>query len=84
MSEPTLVSENNVPNRKVVAGAITGGIVTVALLVTPFFGIQLPAEEMLTEKIEYIVGGVTALIFLVQYFTRPGKGDGTEIEKPKG
>lgn len=80
MAGQNLVTENNVPNRKVIAGAITGGIVTIALFVAPLFGIHLPAEEILTEKVEYIIGGVTALIFLVQYFTKPGEGDGI---KPK-
>lgn len=76
-----LRTENNKPNRKVWAGGITGGVVIFIMVIAQLFDIDLPSKEVLTQNVEAVIGGITALIFLIQWLVRPGKGDGIKEDK---
>jgi len=79
MSEPKLVTENNVPNVKLV----TGGLVSLLGIGIAWYlsskGIVIP-QDSINEQVLAVMGGIWAIRNLIEYLKKPRKGDGV---KPK-
>lgn len=80
MSKTTLVTENNTPNVKVIAMTVAGLLIPLYLTVAPMVGLPTFDQQWMMDNIETIIGGVVAIMAIVGYFKRPGKGDGI-VEK---
>ncbi len=78
------VTENNVPNAKVVASTIAGLLIPLYLALAPVVGLPTFDKTWMLEHIDAILtgvsGAVVALMAIVAYFKKPAPGDGI---KPK-
>lgn len=76
------VTENNVPNVKVVAMTIAGLLVPLYLVIAGMFNLPTFDQKWMMDNIEIIIGGVVAVMGIVGYFKSPGQGDGVvEVKK---
>ncbi len=79
---PQFVTENNKPNVKVIAMTIAGFAVPLYLVVAGMFNLPTFDQQWMLDNIETIIGGVVAVMAVVGYFKKPGKGDGVvEVKK---
>jgi uncharacterized membrane protein YeaQ/YmgE (transglycosylase-associated protein family) len=62
-------TENNIPNKKIIVGAIAG---ILSGVITKFLGADLTPD--MQANIMILVSGLA--YFIAGYFTSPGKGDG--------
>lgn len=81
---PQFITENNVPNAKVVASTIAGLLIPLYLALAPVAGLPTFDKEWMLEHTEAVLTGVTgavvAFMAIVAYFKKPAPGDGV---KPK-
>ncbi|RJQ39509.1 MAG: hypothetical protein C4555_03110 [Dehalococcoidia bacterium] len=81
---PQFITENNIPNAKVIALTIAGGLVAAYLAIAPIFGLPMFDKVWMMQNIETILSGgaaiLTAFLAIVAYFKKPSAGDGI---KPK-
>lgn len=79
------VTENNIPNAKVVASTIAGLLVPLYLAIAPAIGLPTFDKEWMLGNIDGVLTGLTgavvAFMAIVAYFKKPAQGDGI---KPKG
>ena len=80
MSKPVFVTENNTPNVKIIAMTVAGLLIPLYLTVAPMFGLPTFDQQWMIDNLETIIGGVVAVMAIVGYFKKPGKGDGV-VEK---
>lgn len=75
---PKYRTENNVPNLKVIVGTVVGMAIPLYLSLASYFNLPTFDPEWMKDNVEEIVGGVVAIVAIVQYFTAPGKNDGVK------
>lgn len=83
---PNLVTENNWPNAKVIAGTIVSLVIPLYVVVAPILGLPMIDQQTMIEHLNSIIAGVatigTAVFAIVAYFKKPSPGDGTkEVSK---
>lgn len=76
-----LVTENNVPNAKVIASTVIGLAIPLYLSVAPMLGLPTFEPEFMKENTDKVIAGVVAVMTVVAYFTKPRPGDGVKENK---
>lgn len=80
MSKPVFVTENNTPNVKIIAMTVAGLLIPLYLTLAPTLGLPTFDQQWMMDNLEAIIGAVVAIMAIVGYFKKPGKGDGV-VEK---
>lgn len=80
------ITENNIPNAKVVASTIVGLLVPLYLAIAPTVGLPMFDQQWMIEHLESILtglsGAVVAIMAIVAYLKSPHEGDGIkEVKK---
>ena len=80
-----LVTENNVPNVKVIAGTIVSLVVPLYVVLAPMLGLPMIDQQAMIENLNNIIAGVStvaiSIFAIVAYFKRPAPGDGVKEKK---
>lgn len=80
-----LVTENNWPNVKLVAGTIVSLVVPLYVVLAPMLGLPMIDQQAMIENLNNIIAGVStvaiAVFAIVGYFKRPAPGDGVKEKK---
>lgn len=77
-----LVTENNWPNAKLIAGTIVSLVVPLYVVVAPMLGLPMIDQQVMIENLNNIIAGVStvaiAIFAIVGYFKKPAPGDGVK------
>lgn len=80
------ITENNWPNMKVAAMGLVGSLISVYLILAPFFNLPTIDKDIIMQHADNILGYasllLTSILAFVAYMKKPGKGDGIK-EAPK-
>ena len=76
-----LVTENNIPNTKVIASTVVGLAIPLYLAIAPMLGLPTFDPEFMKENTDKVIAGVVAIMTVVAYFTKPREGDGVKEKK---